>query len=346
MIVYEVDPIVDERWDRFVDLHPQASIFHTRGWLRALQQTYGYVPIAFTTSPPGRPLENGWPFCQVSSWISGRRLVSLPFADHCAPLADGPEQLYSLLRHVRDKVVFENWGYIELRPPHSTSTTNSAFGTSDTFFLHKLDLRPSLEKIYRCLHKNCVQRKIRRAEREGLIYKEGRSDALLDEFYDLLLITRRRHGLPAQPKDWFHNLATNLGNALKIRVVSKDGRPVASILTLSHKDVLVYKYGCSDHRLNKCGGTQLLLWKAIQDAKEARLTEFDLGRSDTNNPGLVKFKDRWGATKTEMTYLRYPWTHFRSALEGRKDFLNRYVWCHMPGKVLAAAGKLLYRHTG
>ena len=55
MTVYEIDPTRDERWDEFLQNHPDASIFHTRGWLEALRRTYGYQPVAFTLSPPGRP---------------------------------------------------------------------------------------------------------------------------------------------------------------------------------------------------------------------------------------------------------------------------------------------------
>ena len=49
---------------KFLEKHPAASIFHTPGWLEALRRTYGYEPVAFTTSPPGHPLTNGSPFCQ------------------------------------------------------------------------------------------------------------------------------------------------------------------------------------------------------------------------------------------------------------------------------------------
>ena len=67
MTVYEIDPTRDERWDEFLQKHTDASIFHTRGWLEALRQTYGYAPVAFTTSPPGCRLANGFPFCEISS---------------------------------------------------------------------------------------------------------------------------------------------------------------------------------------------------------------------------------------------------------------------------------------
>src|SRR5580700_8950379 len=97
MSMYEIDPTRDERWERLLAAHPRASIFHTRGWLEALRQTYGYYPVAFTTSAPGLPLTNALVFCQISNWLKGRRLVSLPFSDHCAPLVGNQEELDCLL---------------------------------------------------------------------------------------------------------------------------------------------------------------------------------------------------------------------------------------------------------
>ena len=345
-MVYEVDPTLDERWDTFLDSHPQASIFHTRGWLQALRETYGYAPIAFTTSPPGQPLETGWPFCQISNWISGRRLVSLPFSDHCTPLVENAEQLTCLLTYWKSKLAHKRWNSIEIRPTPSVATCSEAFETDKVFFFHKLHLGPSSEEIWHRFHKNCVQRKVQRAAREGLTYKEGSSDSLVAEFYQLLLLTRRRHGLPAQPIQWFKNLVACLGDSIKIRVASKDGRPVASIVTLRYKQGLVYKYGCSNQNFNSLGGMQFLLWHAIQEAKNDHFSEFDMGRSDCENIGLIAFKDRWGAARTPITYLRYPARHTRSAMESRLAEICKHVWSRVPSPVLAVAGRMLYRYMG
>ena len=346
MTLYEIDPTRDERWDGFLQNHPDASIFHTRGWLEALRRTYGYQPVAFTLSPPGHPLTNAIPFCQVSSWLFGRRLVSLPFSDHSTPLVEHSEQLASLLFCLGEKHRRRKWSYIEIRPADSTSGACTAFGESQAFCLHKLDLSPGLDDIFRNFHKDCVQRKIRRAVREGLTCEEGRSDSLVDTFYQLLLTTRRKHGLPAQPVEWFRNLIACVGDKAKIRVASKDGRPIASIFTLRHKQVLVYKYGCSDRRFSNMGGTQLLLWNAIREAKMSQLSEFDLGRSDRDNLGLLVFKDRWGAVRTPLTYLRYPVRGPSHILGGRQARIGKYVWSHAPGSVLALAGRVLYKHLG
>jgi len=346
MPVYEIDPTTDERWDSFLESHPQASIFHTGGWLNALRRTYGYTPVVFTTSPPAVPISNGIPFCHVSSWISGCRLVSLPFSDHCTPLVENSAQLTYLLTYLQNKVAVDGWRYIEIRPTTSVASCCPAFETSKIFCFHRLDLHPSLDEISRRFHKDCVKRKIQRAARERLVCEKGTSDSLLDKFYSLLLMTRRRHRLLAQPTNWFRNLIACLGEQVNIRVASTNGQPVASILTLRYKKALVYKYGCSDQKFNMLGGMQMLLWNAIQEAKESNLSEFDLGRTDCDAPGLLAFKERWGATRTELTYLRYPLEHSRGILHTGQEFLGKHLWSHAPGEVLAAAGRVLYKHMG
>src|ERR1700733_3920504 len=95
--VFSLDPLVDPRWSGLAASHPSASVFHSVGWLNALQKTYGYEPLVYTNSPEHTPLSNGIIFCRVKSWLTGRRLVSLPFSDHCEPLVDSVEELNELL---------------------------------------------------------------------------------------------------------------------------------------------------------------------------------------------------------------------------------------------------------
>jgi hypothetical protein len=346
MTICKIDPIKDRRWTEFLSKHPEASIFHTSGWLEALQRTYGYTPVVFTTSPLEGELRNGIPFCGITTWLTGRRLVSLPFSDHCTPLVESSAELICMLKSLQQEVAEKKWNYVEIRARDLHLPGDAPFEKAKAYSLHKLDLRPNLDDLFRGLHKDCVQRKIRRAEREGLIYEEGREDSLLRKFYQLLLITRRKHGLAPQPAQWFRNLIACLGDRVKIRVASKDGRPIASILTLRHKRVLVYKYGCSDHRLNKLGGTQLLMWKAIQEAKNDQLHEFDMGRSDCDNPGLIAFKDRWGAARSTLFYLRYPLRNSQRISGAMQGNVTKYIFAHAPDSLLAATGSMLYKHMG
>jgi lipid II:glycine glycyltransferase (peptidoglycan interpeptide bridge formation enzyme) len=243
-------------------------------------------------------------------------------------------------------VAEEKLKYVEIRPAKASLEGMPAFGKAKGFWLHRIDLRPPMDQLFHSFHRDCVQRKVRRAEREALSYEEGRSESLLQQFYHLLLLTRRRQQLPPHPLNWFRNLVGCLGNRIKIRVASKDGRPVASILTLHYKDVLVYKYGCSDARFNQFGGMQLLFWRTIQEAKDQGVREFDLGRSDYDTPGLATFKDRWGSARSELTYWRYP-AHLVENLRPRWTVrLGRQALARVPNGLLSAAGQLLYKHVG
>ncbi len=350
MNVYQIDPVQDPRWVEFLGRHPQASVFECPGWLEALRRTYGYDPFVLTTSPPGSELKNGLPVCRVKSWLAGHRLVSLPFSDHCEPLADRPEELYEMLSFLTQEVRRGKWKYVDVRPLNLSSGADgnsNGFQAMRTYYFHKLELSPSLEELFRRFHRSCVQRKIRRGERERLAYEVGASDSLLDRFYHLLRLTRRRHGVPPQPLAWFRNLIGCLGEKVRIHVASKDGQPVASILTLSFKKTIVYKYGCSNARYHNLGGMPFLFWRAIQEAKKMGLEEFDLGRSDTENPGLATFKDHLGASRSTLTYYRFPAS--RAGLAAADDWKLRTakrVLAHMPDRVLTVGGRLLYKHFG
>ena len=334
-MVYWIDPLTDARWADFVERHPASSVFHTRAWLAALRRTYGYEPVVLTTSAPGEPLANGVPFCRIRSVLTGRRLVSLPFSDHCQPLA-APEELHLLLNAAVESVRRDRLKYVEIRPLGAYSP--NGFGCSQTCAFHAVDLRPSLSEIWIQSHPDCIRRKIRRAGREALTSESGRSDAILDEFYFLQAITRRRHGLPPQPRRWFRNLLDEMGEKGTIRVARISGRAVAAILMLRHKRTEVYKYACSRLEDNPLGGMQMLMWDAINDAKSAGMEEMDLGRSDPPALGLIKFKERWGADAKEISYYRYPSTSRPSA--------NLSMFRKFPAPVLTVIGRLLYRHMG
>jgi CelD/BcsL family acetyltransferase involved in cellulose biosynthesis len=343
--IYAFDPLKDARWDSFVNDDPRSSVFHAKAWLLALNRTYQYRPIAFTTSAPGEILQSAIVFCRVKSWLTGKRLVSLPFSDHCEPLVAGVEQLNSLLLLARNELQEGQIKYIDIRPLSLEFTEGSA--DTESYFLHVLDLRPSLEELYKKLHGDSIRRKIQRAEREKLELEIGSSEVILAEFYNLHVVTRQRQQLPPHPRAWFRNVLACLGKDAQIRVARKDGVAIASIFSIAHKQKMVYKYGCSDAHSHNLGGMQFVFWDLIRKAKENGFTELDFGRSECSNTGLVTFKDRWGGQRQTIRYLRYP--HRVAAPDGNPSIfmdLGKKVFSRCPQSVLRLAGNLLYPHVG
>jgi hypothetical protein len=345
MPICKLDPLTDPRWPDFVASHPASSAFHTVGWLTALKATHGYRPIAFTSSA-GRSLDNAVVFCDVQSWLTGGRLVSLPFSDHCQPLASG-DDLIQILQAITPTRSGERRKYVELRPISSEGMDASdlGYGESERFSFQAIDLSPDLDTIYRRFHSSCIRRKIKRAERENLVYEGGTSTELLGKFLHLLMLTRRRHRLPPQPASWFRNILRGMGANATIHVLSKDSVPVASMLTLTHKATLIYKYGCSDFEYNSLGAVPALFWRVIQHAHATGKLTFDLGRSGLEDPGLSTFKEHLGATTIPLIYQRTPPpSPKQSEMVGKVSGTARHLLSRLPDPLFSGVGQILYRH--
>jgi hypothetical protein len=300
----ELDPERDDRWAEFVERADESSVFHTREWARALRRTYGFQSLVYTTADEGKALENGLLFARVNSWLTGRRLVSLPFSDHCAILAADPSVARWMLESIRTSVP-GSVRYIELRPTREMALPDG-YVASNRFAWHSIDLGRSLEQILSGLHKSQTQRAIRRAERCGIVIEAGRVKPLLDAFYRLHTLTRHRHGVPVQPYEWFRRLAEAFGDRLRIYVARYRSLFIAAILVIQHKTTLVYKYGCLDMAYKRLGAMPALFWRAIEDGVRAGCLAFDLGRSDMDAPGLIAFKEHLGAARQSLVYYRYP----------------------------------------
>jgi hypothetical protein len=314
-MIYKLDPLGDPRWQALVDRHPNASVFHTTGWLEAVRQTYGYNPVVFTTSSPAHELKNGLLFCRIRSWLTGRRMVSLPFSDYCEPLCDSDE-FEVLVHYLQSALDHQDWKYLEIRMVDgrlSRGPEMVGFRVKEKHLLHRVSLQSSPADLFESFHKDSVQRRVQRAERAGVVERVGRSEGLLKDFYGLCLLTRQRQKLPPQPYKWFQNVVQYMGECLQIRTAYKNDIPIASILTLRFRNTVYYKYGCSNTQFNHLGATPFLLWRAIWGAKSNGATEFDLGRTEMDNAGLIAFKNKFSL---------------------------------MPSRLLTATGRFLYPHIG
>jgi hypothetical protein len=276
-------------------------------------------------------------------------MVSLPFADHCEPLFDSWRDLHFVMEYLQADLQHRDWKYIEVRPVNGSFCQEGeemGFRPAKRYCLHRLDLRPDLDQLFRSLHRNSAQRRVRRAERAGVVHKRGRSLKLLKDFYDLLVLTRGRHHLPPQPYRWFRNLVDCMNDALEIRLAYEAQTPIAAILTLRFRNTLYYKYGCSNAKFKHLGGMPFLLWKTIEESKTAGAEEFDLGRSESDNKGLIAFKNHWAQGPTKLAYWRFPASDTLAFMETWKLNMAKRVFACIPDGLLAATGRLIYRHIG
>jgi hypothetical protein len=101
------------------------------------------------------------------------------------------------------------------------------------------------------------------------------------------------------------------------------------------------KYGCSLARFNQFGQ---LFWRAIAAAKSSGANEFDMGRTQQDNPGLLAFKNHWVSNPKPLVYWQYPYTHDSASSWQFK--LAKRAFSFVPESSLTMLGKWIYRHLG
>jgi CelD/BcsL family acetyltransferase involved in cellulose biosynthesis len=298
IIVVEID---DPLWTDFVHACPAAVPFHHPAWARLLADCYGYRPFALALSGEAGQIVAGLPVLEVRSPFGNRRWVSLPFTDYCPPLAVSDEvrdRLVAGLDAVRREAGVAR---IEVRAALDGPKTYSRSSS----VLHTLRLEGGPEAIFRTFKRTQVQQRITKAERDGVTVRRSRSLSDLTEvFYDLHTRTRRRLGVPVQPRrlfKLFHQSIIETGLGF-MQLAYLDDTPIAGAVFLSWNRTVSYKYSASDVRYLRHRPNNLVLWQAIRWAAEHDYKVFDFGRSDLDDHGLRSFKSGWGTEEEPLTY--------------------------------------------
>ena len=333
--------LADERWLAFAESSPQATIFHHPAWLNLLADCYGYRPFVLAVAGTDGSIHAGVPIMEVKSPLSGQRWVSLPFTDHCAPLFRDIDALGSLTDAVVQISEAERVPKVELRweyPRHSEVQSASHH------VLHTVKLGPDVDSVVGRIHR-MHRRNTKAARKKGVRVEWGKQREHLDAFYNLHLETRRRQGVPIQPRKFFDLLASTiieqgLGFVL---LAYKDDQCLAAAVFLHWRHTLIYKYGASSTEGWSLRPNNLLFWTAIRWGCENGYTLLDMGKTELTNTGLREFKDRWGAEELPLTYSFISATPPRSA-NGRLMGVMRTVIQNSPSWVCRATGELLYRH--
>src|SRR5205085_1119116 len=202
-----MNPLVDREWDNAISRHPDATIFHSTAWASVLVDTYGHRPCYVQMSLNGNLLALV-PVMEVQSALTRSRGICLPFSDYCAPLTFsnfGHELVTQKLQQIaRERC----WSYFELRS-HSIVPVNTP--ASESYYGHFLDLRIGSEALISNLSSS-VKRAVRKAQRSGLNVSIQSSPEAMAQFYKLHVRTRRRHGVPPQPRSFFINIQRHLIN--------------------------------------------------------------------------------------------------------------------------------------
>lgn len=333
----------------FVSCHPHSSIYHTLEWHAVIQEAYGYSPVYVLLEQSGQ-VQGVLPLFMLQGLL-GKRLVSIPFSHRVPILAKNKDILQNLLEAAQHLCVKKGCGSIALRHGWSLPRPGPWQSVEDNYN-SELPLDRPLNDVWNNLDAKSARWAVNRARRDGVVVDKRQDVAAYRTFYQLELQTRRRQAMPVYPPYLFESIWRHLASSdlSQIMLAYVGGHVAAGTIVLSFKGSAIYGYAASvaDREVLRSQPMDLLVWEAIQHAHESGARQFDFGTTPRFHEGLLRFKEKWGATSSPISY--YHW-----APSGRRRSINRTgptakvlgtVLQRLPERVYVWASSLIMKEIG
>lgn len=342
-VVVEIDPIADPRWRQLAEA---GDVFHSPAWLRVLQETYGFEFKARIVEEESGQVRAGLVYATIDDFL-GTRIISLPFTDFCDPLVESSADWTRLI-----EAPIATGHRIHLRCLHNQHpAADERFIITGQGRWHSIDLLPDIDESWRRLHPT-ARRAVRKAQMAGVEISIAQDQAELIAFYQLhLRVRKHKYGLLVQPQRFFINLweeffRSGLATLLLARV---EGEIVAGVLFLRWGDTLYYKFNASSPDYLEVRPNDLILWEAIRHATGEGLRTIDLGHTDWDHEGLVRYKEKYATTEEVIRYVRRipPEAPGKNEVEARAllaAITDLLVLPEVPDHLSGLAGDLMYRY--
>lgn len=196
---------------------------------------------------------------------------------------------------------------------------------------HVLDLYGGPEAVYRRFTKK-GRAGVRKAEAAGVEVQSAPGAQLLPEFCALQELSvarwaRAQHEPLAlarwrarrrDPPEKFQRIASALGDAMRIWVAYREGRPAAAIIVLTGRNASDTRGAMDRERVGTSHANYLLQWHAIQDACAAGCRRWHMGETGGSRT-LAHYKQQFGARSVaypEVRIERLPLTRADAAARG------------------------------
>jgi hypothetical protein len=297
-MLVEIDPRTDERWDALVRNHRSAGAYHLGAWAEVLHRAYGDEPHYLAVESSDGSLLAGLPLVCTRGLVTGRRMRSLPVLPPAGPLADSDDDLRMLVDGACQLTEAEGariWTLHTRQGELETEAPQMRWVPKHPTYILSLDRDP--DELRRGWKKSASNlfRSLKKAEKAGVVVREGTAKSDLDAFYALYTRTMRRRRVLPRPYRQLDAARELLPpGVFRLHLAEHEGRIVAGSLWHSFGGTLDLLYQASDERYLEGRPNHALYWYAIRTAAASGHTELDLGHANPDS-SLARFKEQWGA---------------------------------------------------
>lgn len=343
-MVETVDPTSDLRWQQLVEQRP-SDLFHAPAWIRVLRETYNFEPRALLSSDAqGRP-QAGVTYTRISDML-GDRVAVMPFSDYCDPLVDEPGAWEALAEQLLAEGCL-----LTVRCLHNDlPLADKRFSLVNRARWHGIDLNADLDALWTRVDEGS-RRAIRKARNNGITVRVAEQKPDLRAFFELHLRVRKlKYRMLAQPYRFFEQIWQQFTPGAQgfLMLAEHEGQVIGGVYYLRWKDTLYYKFNASDPTHLALRPNDLVLWQGMTLARELGCTYLDLGLSDWDQEGLIRYKRKFATDEKTISFLRHtpPGAVPPQAVELRTllpQLTNLFTDASVPDAVTEQAGDQLYR---
>jgi FemAB-related protein (PEP-CTERM system-associated) len=330
-----------DRYDSFVRAAPDGTPFHLTAWGRAIAKGVGQRPYYLVAESAGTVV-GALPLTHVSSPIFGKSLISNGFAVYGGPIAESCAAHAAL--DAAAWSLAERLGVPALEYRHSARLRPEWAAKTDTYVTFRRPLGTDSDKNLKAIPRK-QRAEVRRSLEFGLETRVASDRRALAEHFAVYAESVRNLGTPVFPKRLFDSLLEFFGPDADILTVSKDGAPVASVLSIYFRDEVLPYYGGGTQAARALRANDHMYWMLMEHARERGCTMFDFGRSKPGT-GAFSFKKNWGFEPTPLVY-EYRLAPGRempniNPLNPKYRLMTR-TWSRLPLWLANRAGPLLSR---
>ncbi|MEP6785072.1 MAG: FemAB family XrtA/PEP-CTERM system-associated protein, partial [Sphingomonadales bacterium] len=185
---------------------------------------------------------------------------------------------------------------------------------------------------------------VRRALGYGLTVDIGDRDA----HYHVYATSVRNLGTPVFPRSLFAEVLDAFSDDTDVLTVRRDGVPLASVLSLYHRGVVLPYWGGGTADARTWRANDMMYFALMRHARERGCTHFDFGRSKTGT-GAAAFKHNWGFEGVPLAYASKTASGVAkrsvNPLDPKYSFKVR-LWSKLPLPVANAIGPWIARGLG
>lgn len=331
------------RIEAYVAAHPEGTPFHRPAWLAAVARGSGNRALVLA-SLRGGSLSAILPLLDVRSRLFGRVLVSSGFGVAGGVLATHQEDGASLFAFAEEQALLRGCPTIELRGGQLPLGRRGWTLRSDSHCGYIGDLAADDEA--QLLQ---VPRKQRAEVRKGLsvdlTVSIGSGPRDRSAHYAVYSESVRNLGTPVFPQRLFAEVLDAFGEQADILTVWHQGHPVASVLSLYHRDAVMPYWGGGTMAARALRANDRMYFELMLHARRRGCARFDFGRSKVNS-GAGDFKKNWGFAATPLTYASWtaPGAKARDANPTSHRHAHRIaLWRKLPLPVANLLGPMIAR---